>query len=63
MSVADRYLKRSEIDVIFRQFAGYRIVGGCDACDAYQTVEGGHGVWLIVVHHDDDCPELAARQR
>ena len=40
---------------------GARIAGGCDVCDAYQTVEpASPGVWLIHVHHDNDCPVLAA---
>lgn len=40
---------------------GARIAGGCEVCDAYQTVEVvSLGVWLNVVHHDDDCHVLAA---
>ena len=41
----------------------FQIPGGCDECDAYQTVpeqEPGSKVLHIFVHHDDDCP---ARQR
>lgn len=35
---------------------GARIPGGCDHCDAYQTVNPTTaGVWKITVHHDDDC--------
>jgi hypothetical protein len=42
---------------------GERIPGGCDQCDAYQTVEpAAPGVWTMTVHHDDWCPFLAARQ-
>ena len=36
---------------------GARIPGGCDHCDAYQTVQPiVAGVWQITVHHDDHCP-------
>lgn len=40
---------------------GARIPGGCDHCDAYQTVEPlSPGVWSLGIHHDDWCPLLAA---
>lgn len=43
---------------------GTRIPGGCDTCDAYQTVEPVlSGWWNISVHHDDWCPTLAAMER
>jgi hypothetical protein len=33
------------------------VPGGCDHCDAYQTVKPIEaGIWNITVHHDDDCP-------
>lgn len=36
---------------------GARIPGGCDHCDSYQTTRpAGHGVWIIDVHHDAECP-------
>jgi hypothetical protein len=42
---------------------GARILGGCDYCAAYQTVDPVRaGVWLTTVHHDDDCPVLARVQ-
>ena len=38
---------------------GARIPGGCDECDAYQTVSPVEaGVWTVTVHHDDWCPML-----
>jgi hypothetical protein len=38
---------------------GAQIPGGCDDCDAYQTVGPvTAGVWGLTVHHDDDCPFL-----
>ncbi|HEY5161109.1 MAG TPA: hypothetical protein VII83_08600 [Gaiellaceae bacterium] len=40
---------------------GKRIPGGCDTCNAYQTVEPiAAGVWKTTVHHDEWCPTLAA---
>jgi hypothetical protein len=37
--------------------AGLRIPGGCDDCDAYQTVDTRHApIYRITVHHDDTCP-------
>ena len=38
---------------------GARIPGGCDMCDASQTVTPiSAGVWTINVHHDAWCPFL-----
>ena len=35
---------------------GARVYGGCDDCDAFQTVEPVMaGVWKITVHHDSWC--------
>jgi hypothetical protein len=43
---------------------GERISGGCNTCDAYQTVKPAvAGVWRITVHHDEECPTLAAMKR
>jgi hypothetical protein len=42
---------------------GTEIPGGCDHCDAYQTVKPvTAGVWSVTVHHDDDCPWWLERQ-
>lgn len=42
---------------------GQRIAGGCEQCDAFQTVEAVEaGVWTLTVHHDPDCPFLAKRE-
>jgi hypothetical protein len=42
---------------------GARIEGGCDYCDAYQTVAPAvAGVWTLAVHHDDWCPWLRQRE-
>jgi hypothetical protein len=39
------------------------IAGGCDTCDAYQTVssELEGGVYSLIVHHDAWCPRWRAR--
>jgi hypothetical protein len=43
---------------------GKRISGGCEHCDAHQTVEPVEaGVWTLTIHHDDWCPVLAATER
>jgi hypothetical protein len=40
---------------------GGRIAGGCEDCDAHQTVAPiVAGVWRVTVHHDPDCPTLRA---
>ncbi|MGD0083560.1 MAG: hypothetical protein ABSD78_10230 [Acidimicrobiales bacterium] len=42
---------------LFGPLDGAEIPGGCDACDAYQTVGPvERGIWSLIVHHDDDCP-------
>lgn len=36
---------------------GARIPGGCDDCDAYQTVDATHApLFVLNVHHDATCP-------
>lgn len=47
---------------------GHRMPGGCDDCDAYQTVrrlpDDRHGgVFVLTVHHDDTCPHLNGATR
>ena len=40
---------------------GQHVRGGCDSCDAHQTLEEvDDGIWSLTVHHDDDCPVLRA---
>jgi hypothetical protein len=49
----------SRLDDLFAQFGGGQIAGGCDECDAYQSLESvAPGVHALTVHHDDDCPVL-----
>ena len=43
--------------------AGRRLPGGCDDCDAYQTLkrlpsDAWGSVYVLTVHHDDTCPFL-----
>lgn len=46
-------------DELFAGLAGERIPGGCDMCDAFQTVELVlPGVGSMTIHHDDDCTVL-----
>src|SRR4051794_18535850 len=41
-----------------------RIPGGCDDCDAHQTVEKqDDGLYVLTVNHDETCPTLKARRR
>lgn len=42
------------------------VPGGCDHCNAEQTVAHHprlKGMWKLTVHHDHDCPWLAAHER
>ncbi|MDP9431752.1 MAG: hypothetical protein M3P91_03275 [Actinomycetota bacterium] len=40
---------------------GRRLPGGCDDCTAFQTVEQqASGVYVLLVHHDDTCPDYRA---
>jgi hypothetical protein len=42
--------------------AGAKVYGGCDECNAYQTVKADPDFPSLVhlyVHHDDWCPFLA----
>lgn len=37
--------------------------GGCDDCDAFQTVDDRDApVFILRVHHDDTCPTLRAME-
>ena len=48
--------------------AGRRFPGGCDDCNAYQTVrrcpnDAWGEVYVLTVHHDDTCPYLNQESR
>lgn len=52
---------RRQLTDVFGALDGARIPGGCDHCEAYQTVAPiSAGIWNIHVMHDADCPWLAA---
>ena len=49
----------------FSALTGREIPGGCDDCNAVQTMEEDAtipGVWHLTVKHDDECPFLRARR-
>jgi hypothetical protein len=53
----------SSLDDLFGQTEDQPIKGGCERCNAFQTVEEIHpGVWSLTVHHDEWCPLLRARE-
>jgi len=42
---------------LFEAMAGQRIPGGCDDCNAYQTMMTRQdGIHVLTIHHDDTCP-------
>lgn len=45
------------------ELAGYRVPGGCDDCDAWQTLTNeGPGIYRLTVHHDSTCPAWRAKR-
>jgi hypothetical protein len=49
---------------LFGPLDGAHVPGGCDHCDAYQTVRPIiAGIWNIKIHHDDWCPWYRLRER
>ena len=53
----------SPTEDLFSQAENVPIPGGCDRCDAYQTVETPEpGVHVLTVHHDDWCELLRSRK-
>ena len=51
------------LDDLFAQSEDEQIPGGCEQCDAFQTVsEVSPGVLSLTVHHDDWCPALRAKR-
>lgn len=53
----------SELPEALSALVGQRIPGGCDDCDAYQTMRRDGSVFLLTVHHDDTCPWLRTREQ
>ncbi len=52
---------KTALDTITAAVGNQRIAGGCDDCDAYQTMTKQDGIYHVTVHHDDTCPWLNAR--
>ena len=39
------------------ELVGRKLPGGCDDCDAYQSVaQAGPDLYVLTVHHDATCP-------
>lgn len=56
---------KGDLGEVFRAMEGVRVPGGCEHCDAYQTIEAnywGSRIHRICVHHDDWCPVLSKMQ-
>lgn len=48
----------------FNALDGLQLPGGCGDCDAYQTLDATTPpLYVVTVHHDDDCPTLARHTR
>ncbi len=65
MSRAERRTRRQAgvrpIPSALDGLTGRRLPSGCDDCTAYQTVEQhAPGVYVLLVHHDDTCPDYRA---
>jgi hypothetical protein len=51
------------LDDLFEQIEDQPIPGGCERCDAYQTVSTvAPGVHVMNVHHDEWCPFLRSME-
>jgi hypothetical protein len=51
---------QSRLADLFGPLDGTQVPGGCEHCNAYQTVTPIEaGAWRITVHHDSWCPFLA----
>jgi len=50
---------QSDLASILGPLDGAQVPGGCEHCDAYQTVHPtGPGTWVVAVHHDGWCVQL-----
>lgn len=62
MSNRRRLRPTNPVSMLIRSQDGAKIPGGCEQCDAYQTVQSdyyGPDLHRLAVHHDDWCPFLA----
>ncbi|MGA8724138.1 MAG: hypothetical protein WB565_03800 [Acidimicrobiales bacterium] len=51
--------QQDHLDQVLGALAGQSLPGGCDDCNAEQTIaQISPGVWTMTVAHDDDCPFL-----
>lgn len=58
-----RARRRANIRPRLAALDGARIPGGCDTCDAYQTIDATHApLFTINVHHDEACQTWQAIQ-
>jgi hypothetical protein len=58
--------RRPLVDSVWalEHLTGRRLPGGCDDCNAYQTVRRVDGrFYVLTVHHDDTCPALSGEVR
>lgn len=44
------------------ELEGQEIPGGCELCDAYQTIRSRNHVHIFTVHHADGCPDWMRMQ-
>jgi len=49
-------MTENETNKNLMRYVGKRTPGGCDYCEAFQTMEKVEWGFLLEVHHDDDCP-------
>lgn len=64
MSNRKRSHGTSLLDDLAARIGDQRVPGGCDDCDAYQTMtRPSPGVFSVTVHHDSSCPWLLRSRR
>ena len=54
----------SAIDDLFGDLEDEPLRGGCDRCNAYQTMKADpvhDGIFYLEIHHDACCPFLRAK--
>jgi hypothetical protein len=53
----------NSVNKVLEQLIGSQICGGCESCDAFQTVAARRpGAYVLTVHHDAWCPEQQDRE-
>lgn len=61
--MSNRKRPKSPAAAALDPLVGRRIPGGCDDCDAYQSMVLTEGIYMLTVHHDDTCPWLTGATR